>query len=608
MRVEKGGMISSPFFLRMIMNLKKPLSLLSMDLRSLSLARFFLGILCFIDIANRIPQINAFYSDNGILPRWLIIQNYEWPWAMSLFNLNGSFSFVLIVSIIGMIASLSYSFGLRTKLSNCIVWIVIMSFHARFQQINHGGDNLLRLMLFWSLFLPMNAFYSFDSVLSSSNNRSEPHEKTYSGWGSAGWLVQTICVYFFTFLYKWDPSWFQKFDSVYYAMNLDMFTTPVGKSLLGFPVLMQFSSIFAFFLEGIAPILLIIPWRVDFFRGIAVVLLFGLHIGIWFTLVLGNFAPACLILWMGFIPSSWWEKLNSRSKNKSGLILYYDPDCGFCRKFCFLIKEFLFLPELVILSGDNDPEVLKTILERKSWVLKVNEHETLIRFSVFTQILSSSSFFPFHLLGKMLSYLPPFDFLYNSLSKKRKHWGILINDIGHEKVVLNESIIKKSAAVFFTVLIFAWNVEGITQSQYFRLGSPWNKIVFSLQLNQQWNMFAPSPMRDDGWWVAEGNLNDGSHWDILNDAVVNFRKKENVQDTYPSSQWRKFFVNLNSDNDQTVKLWFGKYLCRVWNESHNGNRTLNNYTLYFVRERTPPQGEQLPVPVEQTVWNHHCFN
>lgn len=582
------------------MNLKK---LFTFDLRSLALTRFFLGFLCFIDIANRIPQIDAFYSDNGILPRWLLIQNYEWPWAMSLFNLNGSFAFVLIVSIIGMIASLFYSLGLRTKLSNIIVWVVIMSFHSRFQQINHGGDNLLRLMLFWSLFLPMNAFYSFDSVLSSS----KPEEKTYSGWGSAGWWIQAICVYLFTFLYKWDPSWFKSFDSVYYAMNLDMFTTTFGKMLLHFPVLMQFSSIFAFILEGLAPILLIIPWRVNFFRGIAVVLLFGLHVGIWLTLVLGNFPPACLILWMAFIPSPWWEKISARAKNSSGLTLYYDPDCGFCRKFCLLLKEFLFLPDLEIKSGDADPEILLTILAKKSWVLKIN-YETYIRFSAFSELLSASSFFIFSFIGKLFASIPPMDFIYNSLSKKRRQWGILINEIGHEKVNLTDSSFKKSAALFFVILVFAWNVEGITESRYFRMDSPWNKIVFSLQLNQQWNMFAPRPMRDDGWWVAEGSLKDGSHFDILNNTVVNFRKNENVQDTYPTSQWRKFFVNLHFDNDQTVKLWFGKYLCRRWNESHSGDRSLLNYTLYFVRERTPPPGEAIPIPVNETVWNHRCFN
>lgn len=585
------------------MNLKK---LLTLDLRSLALTRFLLGGLCFVDIANRIPQIDTFYSDAGIIPRWLLIQEFEWPWAMSLFNLNGSYSFVLIVSIIGMLAALALCLGLRTKLSTFIVWIVIMSFHARIQDVNHGGDNLLRLMLFWSFFLPMNAYYSFDAVL-SSKNLIETREKTYTGWGSAGWIVQTICVYLFTFLYKWDPSWFKNFDSVYYAMNLDMFTTSIGKTLLSYPVFMQFSSVFAFILEGLAPILLIIPWRMEFFRGTAVLLLFALHTGIWLTLVLGNFPPGCLILWTAFIPYSFWQLFKKSETAGAGLKLYYDPDCGFCRKFCFLLKQFLFLPNLEIFSGETDSEVLEIIAAEKSWVLKKGD-EIFVRFSVFKELLSASRFMLFSLAGKCLSYLPPFDFLYIRLSRKRRLWGIFINDIGHEQVVFSETIFKKTSLAFLVLLVFAWNVEGITQSKYFRLGSPWNKIVFSLQLNQQWNMFAPSPMRDDGWWVAQGTLRDGEIWDILNNKNVDYSKKENVQDTYESSQWRKFLNNLHFNDNRLVKLWFGKYLCRRWNGTHDGGKILDNYTLYFVRETTPPPGHRLPDPVSESVWNHQCSN
>lgn len=581
------------------MNVKK---LLTFDLRSLSLARFLLGVLCFIDIANRIPQINTFYSDAGILPRWLLIQEYEWPWAMSLLNLNGSYTFALIISIIGMIAALSFTAGLRTRLSNFIVWIVIMSFHARFQTVNHGGDNLLRLLLFWSFFLPMNAYYSFDAVLSNHERK----EATYSGWGGAGWLIQAICVYLFTFLYKWDPSWFKSFDSVYYAMNLDMFTTQIGKSLLAYPLLMQFSSFFAFLLEGLAPILLIIPWKMEFWRGTGVVLLFALHIGIWLTLVLGNFPPACLILWTAFIPSSWWIKFQS-IKSGAGLQLYYDPDCGFCKKFCLLLKEFLFLPSLEVIPGDENEEMLELIQRNRSWVLKVGD-ENSFRFSVFRELLISSGFFVFRFFGSVLSYLPAFDLLYQKLSKRRRWWGILVNKVGYEKIEIDDSFIRKAVIAFFVPLVLAWNVEGLTKSRYYRLDSPWNKIVFSLQLNQQWNMFAPRPMRDDGWWIASGVLMDGEMWDVLNNKKVNFTKNKNVQDTYESTQWRKFLVNLHFDDDKIVKLWFGKFLCRRWNDDHEGGRLLHNYTLYFVRETTPPPGQPLPNPVVEAVWNHQCFN
>lgn len=582
------------------MNLKK---LLTFDLRSLALVRFFLGILCFIDIANRIPQLEAFYTDVGILPRWLLIQEFSLPWGMSLFHLNGSYSYALIVSIIGMIASLALAFGIRTRFSTIVVWIILLSFHLRFSEVLHGGDNLVRLMLFWSLFLPMNARYSVDAVLSG-----EPKNGTvYCGWGSSGWIIQTICVYLFTFLYKWDPVWFEKFDSVYYAMNLDLFTRPLGKALLDYPLLMKFSSAYAIALEGLAPVLILIPWRMQFWRAAAVLLLFSLHIGIWMTLVLGNFPAACLILWMAFIPPVFWDLFKKTETAGAGLKLYYDPDCGFCRKFCLLLKEFLFLPSLEVQAGDKDPQVLRIIEEKKSWVLKTSS-QTFLRFSVFIELLKASGFFLFRKTGALLSRLPSLDVIYNRISRKRRWWGILINQVGHEAVVMEESFSRRTIAPLLALIVFAWNLEGFTNLRYFKITSPVDELVFTLQLNQEWAMFAPKPMLDDGWWVAKGTLRNGETWDILHNSFVDFQKKENVQDTYESAQWRKFFNNLYFNDKRTVKLWFGKYLCRRWNNSHTEGKILDNYTLYYVRERTPPPGQPLPSPETVTIWNHNCFD
>ncbi|MCK6594677.1 MAG: hypothetical protein L6Q33_05720, partial [Bacteriovoracaceae bacterium] len=107
-------------------------SIFKLDLRSLALVRFLLGILAFFDILNRFPQVVAFYSDRGIIPRWLLIDKIEIPWKTGLFNLVGDPSFVYIISSIGLVAALMMAIGLRTRLSTFIVWVILLSFHARF--------------------------------------------------------------------------------------------------------------------------------------------------------------------------------------------------------------------------------------------------------------------------------------------------------------------------------------------------------------------------------------------------------------------------------------------------------------------------------------------
>lgn len=482
-------------------------TLFKLDLRSLALTRMLLGLLAFCDIFNRIGQINDFYSDKGILPRWLLHQQFQISWRTGLLDLIGDPSFVLIVAIVGLIAALAMIVGLRTRLSVFLTWLVIMSFQARFPEANHGGDNLMRLLLFISMFLPMNAFFSVDQL----KRKTEIHEVEYFSVFTLAWFCQIFYMYFFTFYYKWEPSWFRDYDSVYYALSLDMFTRPMGKALLNYPFLMKFSSFYTMWLEGLGCFLLLIPYRRNFFVSLAIFFFVALHGGIWLTIVLGSFPPACIILWLALIPSPWWDKAQ-------GIVSKLTPN--------FSTKAFL---------------------------LKLAEKTCVSDIKL-------------------------------KMAKTTKAFG-----------------------VFFIILTFAWNLEGAAIFPTFDLKSPFNEVVFLLQWNQQWNMFAPKPMRNDGWWIVEANLRDGRKWDILNDKAYSEERPDDLAETYPSTQWRKFMTNLYSNHNETYLLQFGKFLCRKWNTNeHNGQEVLN-YQLIFMRDLTAPQG-QAPNPVQkQVIWNHNCF-
>lgn len=482
-------------------------TLFKLDLRSLALTRMLLGILAFCDIFNRIPQIDDFYSDGGILPRWLLHQQFQTSWRSGLLDLVGDQAFAFLVAILGLLAALAMIAGLRTRGSVFLTWLVIMSFQARFPEANHGGDNLLRLLLFISMFLPMNAFFSVDQL----KKKIEVQDVEYFSVFTLAWFCQIFYIYFFTFYYKWEPSWFRDYDSVYYALSLDMFTRKLGKALLNYPLLMKFSSFYTMWLEGLGCFLLLIPYRRNFFVSSAIILFVALHAGIWVTIVLGNFPPACIILWLALIPSSWW--------NNAG---------GWISK-------------------------LKINLATKVLLLKLADKTC-------------------------------------------------VSDI--ELKVSNGT---KAFGVFFILLTFGWNLEGAQILPWFDIKRPLNEVVFFLQWNQQWNMFAPKPMRNDGWWIVEAHLSDGRTWDILHDKTFSEARPENIADTYPSTQWRKFLTNLYSEHDETYLLWFGKFLCRKWNTDAHKTQEVMNYKLIFMRELTAPEG-QVSNPIQkQVIWNHKCF-
>lgn len=586
-------------------------SLFKLDLRSLSLVRVLLGALAFWDISSRMSQVEMFYSDKGILPRWVLLQQFDIPWRTGLLHLNGDANWAYLISFVGLLSSLFFIFGFRTRLANFLTWLVLMSFHARFPEVNHGGDNLLRLMYFISFFLPMNAYASVDLALFQDKNNVSIDRKGHHEYFSVftvSWVMLILSMYWFTFYYKWTPTWFKDYDSVYYALSLDMFTTKFGDMLLPFHGLMKFMSFYAFWLEGIGPFLLLVLWKRDFFRGCAVLLFWGLHLGIWATMVLGNFPPGCMILWCALIPSFWWNHLAKWMANfqPEKARLYYDVDCGFCRKFCMILNEILFLKNIEILPSNANLEIHQIVKSEKTWVLVEGQKKSK-RFEVLEKLLSHSSFFIFRWFAKLNFSKWGGDLCYKIISRARYFFGVGLNQISFSPIKLEISYASKIFGIVFIVISFLWNLEGAKVIPELKLRSPFDEIAFTFQWNQQWNMFAPKPMRNDGWYIVDSVLEDGvTRWDILNNRAYTEERPKELSDMYPTHQIRKFLVNLYAERNSTYILWYGRYLCRQWNNRQDRPR-VKNFQLIFMRELTNAPNSA-PNPIEKVVvWNHQCF-
>jgi hypothetical protein len=138
-----------------------------------------------------------------------------------------------------------------------------------------------------------------------------------------------------------------------------------------------------------------------------------------------------------------------------------------------------------------------------------------------------------------------------------------------------------------------------------------------MRLDQYWSMFAPYPMRADGWFVVDGVLKDGTSFDTWNKNVpVSWDKPDDFMTSFRSSQWRKHLYNIwmdYEDDDDTIEdiqLAFAKYVCREWNDlgaKPAGQQELETYELYYMKELTPPPGE-LPVISKTLLWTHNCFS
>ena len=136
--------------------------ILGIDYRSLALLRVALSIILIIDLCMRLTDLTAHYTDAGVLQRFDEVTAITRQFFVSFHLANGSEVFQIILFAINLIFAFLLLVGYRTRISTILLFIFTVSLHARNPLILNGGDDILRLFLFWSIFLPLGAVWSVD--------------------------------------------------------------------------------------------------------------------------------------------------------------------------------------------------------------------------------------------------------------------------------------------------------------------------------------------------------------------------------------------------------------------------------------------------------------
>src|SRR5215216_3470663 len=132
------------------------------DLRSLAVFRVALALLVLADLAMRATDLTAHYTDEGVLPRTALLEEVLSPWAFSLNLMNGEPFFQVLLFGVAALAALGLLIGYRTSLMTVVVWVLLLSIQWRNPLVSGADGPLLRLLLFWGMFLPLGAYWSVD--------------------------------------------------------------------------------------------------------------------------------------------------------------------------------------------------------------------------------------------------------------------------------------------------------------------------------------------------------------------------------------------------------------------------------------------------------------
>ena len=443
-----------------------------------------------LDLSNRAGDLAAHYTDAGVLPRAdLLHRGLLSDWTFSVNLISGGAFVQGVLFAIAALAAVGLLVGYCTRLMTLIVWLLVVAIEWRNPLLIGGGEVLLRVLLFWALFLPLGAVWSVDRA---RQRDPRPVATRVASVPVAALFLQVAFVYWFAAIHKSGPEWRFEGTALYNALSVDQLAKPLGHTLVHYPGLLTAMTFGVLVLEAFGPFLLLSPFFTARARMAGVLLFTSLQLGIWLTLGMGMFpaiAAGCLVC---FLPGSFWDRLGKLRGRR---------------------------PEPTVESAPAPPRTPRA--------------------------LSVAA-------GALIAY------------------------------------------------VLVWNIVTVSSE---RVPEPLARLGRVLSIGQRWDMFAPSPLKDDGWYVIPGTLRDGQAVDlagVLRDdqalRPVSFRRPRDIRATYKNEHWRKYLENLRRQHSNQAP-YLARYICRQWNRHHSaGEAAVSLVTLYMVDVTLPHNRHAPPRP------------
>ncbi|MFO0904951.1 MAG: HTTM domain-containing protein [Pirellulales bacterium] len=280
--------------------------LVEIDVRSLAALRILLGLLIAYDVAVRAADFELFYSDAGLVSIAAARRLAPSPAAWSLFWLHSSDAFQWFLLAATAASGIWLALGWRTRWASVAAWVLVTSLWNRNPLVGNYGDSLLRMLLFWGLFLPWGSAWSLDWIRDLRRGRVDGRARAVCSWASAAILLQLTLVYLFGGLYKWNDDWLHG-QALYHALHLEYAARPAARWFVAHEWLLPPLTQATLALELLGPLAMWSPWRTTACRLFALACFLALHVGIELFFSPVYLSYVCAFAWACFLPTSFWE-------------------------------------------------------------------------------------------------------------------------------------------------------------------------------------------------------------------------------------------------------------------------------------------------------------
>lgn len=537
----------APIITRMFSHVRNSYAL---DPRSLAVFRIAVALVVLLDLIRRFPMSFTMYSDAGLLPRKDAIPALsQFRWS-ALFS-SGSPEFVNAFFVIGFIAAIAMIFGWKTRLATIVLWVVVVSIQVRNQHLNNGGDTLMRVTLFWSMFLPLARVWSIDSSSGATDqsSRQQARSSLVSSVAAFALILQISSVYLFTAILKSGTRWREEGSALYISLGAQDLSTGPGDWVFHHAPgwILSFLTFGTLLMEFAVPIMLLLPLRSGWLRTFGVLLILSLQLGILVTMTVGLFPAISIASVIGLLPKCFWEK-----------VVVTKPAW---LRLPALTGRMDVLPDAFLPAPGQPANLLLNASVTKSKTSRrATSDNQLVHF--------------IHQPGTTPANL---------------------------KMVAGNLL-----AALAVMLMMGWNIQSVSS---YSMPDALRNATISAGLNQKWSMFAPNPQAASVWYVVEGELTTGEKVDLfaaLYSGDVSSRTEviwdQSASVVNQDKYWRKYFSSIR--DKETPMLRFAAYACRTWNAENSGDDRLVRLTFNRGVSRTLQSSERAePVYTELGSWN-----
>jgi predicted DCC family thiol-disulfide oxidoreductase YuxK len=608
----------------------------SIDPRTLVLFRISLGVILLIDLFFRSRVYEHFYSNEGLLPNHTLLWAPPAPHLFSLFFTLSTPTEVAVAMALCGLVFLSLLVGYRTKLSQILAFICLVSLNTRVSPLENGGDMVMNILTTFTMFLPLGKRFSVDAVIASMRRRvehqpSDLDDRTEMRLPTArvvsivvfALILQLTLIYFFNVVHKTGRTW-EDGTAVHLTLQQDRIITPFGVWLREHAPLwalkgMTWSTIV---IESLGAFLVISPFFPVWTRGLALALMPFLHLSFALCLNLGPFSYAMalffMLLWHERHLAFVYRFVQRRTQRR---IVYYDADCGICFWIARLLARLDVLRRLELRSNQEGlPE----------GVALGREHDTLIvlnrdsgrvyeRAAAVSQTLQA---LPMGFLIAWLLRLPGLHLIFNALydlvagNRARISAWVGLNACGlprpggavelhieapssARQLVSRTAVALRELSALVLIVACAGELlnanSAVPKELRFRQNEELRAILDYVRLYQGWRMFAPeAPAHDihisveattvDGRLVDPYNQVASRVWNVPLTAIPNRLANDQYFTTYslfiPEGRFRPYITPFEQ--------WIMRYHLRTGNPKDR----ITKFVAYKLVDESPPFGQK----------------